>query len=203
MQNRGWWMHAKAADVNDAIRVAINLLHQPSQVRYVRSDLLPHGLDLLLRIAAGDEEAEYQTAAVMNRLRPEVREAAIFYIEQVLLYAGADSYRVLGGTSQTKATELRQNMLLLLRWLHLDADRGGEHQVFLSRVTTAWNDVKTPARRHTYDLAQPAMDDGISVAAKAHSGSRVRKRRSRRRLPTRRRMTGALRRVLMVLFARA
>ena len=41
-----------------ALRVAIDLLHVPSQVRLARSEPLPRGVPVLLRIAAGDDAAE-------------------------------------------------------------------------------------------------------------------------------------------------
>jgi hypothetical protein len=44
-------------------------------------------------------------------------------------------------------------MALLLRWLHPDLDRHGERKVFATRVTRAWNDLKTPDRRAAYDQA--------------------------------------------------
>src|SRR5712664_1923064 len=40
------------------IRVAIEFLHVPSRVRIARTEPLPAGVDLLLRIAAGKAEAE-------------------------------------------------------------------------------------------------------------------------------------------------
>ena len=83
-----------------------------------------------------------------------VREAATFFLEQVLLHADADSYRVLGATRGAPYTELRRNMTLLLQWLHPDIDRGDLRSVFAARVTRAWDDLKTPERRAAYDRAQ-------------------------------------------------
>jgi hypothetical protein len=121
------------------------------------------------------------------------------------LHPGADSYRVLGADSHAAVGELRRNMVLLQRWLHLDADRGGQHRMFVARVTTAWNDVKTPERRSTYDLAQRRVNGGTSPGTKTRTGSRSGKRRSRRRLANapNRGMTGVLRRALLFLLARA
>ena len=86
-----------------------------------------------------------------GRSRDTVREAAAFFVEQILLYPGADSYRVLGARPDATYGELRRNMALLLRWLHPDRDRQGERAIFAARVTRAWSDLKTPERRAAYD----------------------------------------------------
>ena len=60
-----------------------------------------------------------------------LREAAGFYIEQILLHPDADHYRVLGSQPGAANTELRRNMALLIRWLHPDQNNGAERSVFL------------------------------------------------------------------------
>ena len=134
-----------------AVKLAIDLLHVPSQVRLVRSERLPDGVALLLEIAAGEEEAERSAVAATGRSRETVRRSAAFFIEQILFAPDADSYRVLGASSQASAAELRRNVALLLRWLHPDVDAGGARSIFANRVTEAWNNLKTPERRALYD----------------------------------------------------
>lgn len=134
-----------------AVKLAIDLLHVPSQVRLVRSEPLPEGVPLLLRIAAGEEEAERSAVAVSGRSRETVRRSAVFFIEQILFAPTADSYRVLGASPQASAGELRRNVALLLRWLHPDRDANGARSVFANRVTEAWNNLKTPERRVAYE----------------------------------------------------
>ena len=101
-----------------ALRVAIDLLHVPSQVRLVRSEPLPRGVPVLLRIAAGDDAAEREAADLTAHSRDVVRRAAAFFIEQILFAPDTDSYRVLGAAPQASAGELRGNAALLLKWLH-------------------------------------------------------------------------------------
>jgi DnaJ domain len=134
-----------------ALRLALDLLHVPWRVKLLRSEPLPRGLPLLLRIAGGEVEAELVAAKMVDRSRDVVREAAAFFIEQILLFPEADSYRALGTTSEATATELRRNMGWLMAWLHPDRTRDGEQSVFVARVTRAWNDLKTPDRRAAYD----------------------------------------------------
>jgi hypothetical protein len=143
-----------------ALKVAIDLLHVPSQVRLVRSAPLPDGVVALLRIAAGDAEAEDAAAALTDRPHDVVRRAAAFFIEQILFAPHADSYRVLGASPQATAGELRRNVAFLLRWLHPDLDPQGERAIFIGRVTAAWNDLKTAERRAAYDKARWTVKDG-------------------------------------------
>lgn len=134
-----------------ALKIAIDLVHLPSHVRLYRSEPLPDDVSTLLRIAAGDDVAEREAAALTDRSRDTVRQAAAFFIEQILFDPNADSYQVLGANSYASASELRRNVAFLLRWLHPDLDPRGERSIFIKRVTSAWNDVKTPARRAAYD----------------------------------------------------
>jgi hypothetical protein len=134
-----------------AIRAAIELLHVPSRVRSARAEPLPAGVDLLLRIAAGEAEAEGTAITSTGRSRQLIRQAAIFFVEQVLLCPNSDSYRVLGADSQASNCELRRNMALLVKWLHPDKYPQGQRSVFASRVTRAWDDLKTQERRASYD----------------------------------------------------
>jgi hypothetical protein len=143
-----------------ALKIAIDLVHMPSQVRLVRSSPLPEGVTTLLRIAAGEVETETDAADFTGRSCDAVREAATFFIEQILFAPDADSYRVLGTSAQASAPELRRNIALLLRWLHPDLDPRGERSVFVRRVTAAWNDLKTPERRNAYDLQLRASSAG-------------------------------------------
>jgi hypothetical protein len=140
-----------------ALRLAVELVHMPSRVRAVRTEPLPAGVDVLLQIAAGEDATTDEAAALVDRPRQVIRQAAAFYIEQILLSPEADSYRVLGATTHASASELRRNMALLLRWLHPDKEVNAERSVFAGRVTRAWEDLKTPERRAAYDAAKAVV----------------------------------------------
>ena len=153
----------------------------------------------------------------MGRSRETVREAAAFFIEQILFYPDADSYRVLGARPEATNGELRRNMALLLRWLHPDHDGQGARSVFARRVTRAWNDLKTqgaPRRLRSIE-AHSAGSRNLSYAKRAAHTQRT--GRSARRLhnsapyrmqvPVRSfkiqpRQVGLLRRVLLLLLGR-
>lgn len=134
-----------------ALKLAIDLLYVPWRVRLVRKQPLPEGVPLLLRVAAGDLAAEKAAVDMADRPLEVIRQAATFFIEQILLSPDADSYRVLGASPAATNGELRHNMALLMRWLHPDMACQGERSVFAARIATAWNNLKTPVRRATYD----------------------------------------------------
>lgn len=160
-----------------ALKIAIELMHVPSRARLLRSQPLPDGVLLLLRISAGEDEAIRQAVALTGRSLRNVHEAAAFFIEQILLAPDADSYRVLGAAPQAGAGELRRNVALLLRWLHPDRDAQGARSVFAGRVTGAWNDLKTPERRAAYDARRRPANDG-PASGKTASASHDKRKRS-------------------------
>ena len=137
---------------HSTIWMAIDLMRAPANVRRVRSAPLPKDVNKLLAIAAGDEMVLGEAKAGTNRSGTSLREAAGFYIEQILLHPDADHYRVLGVQPGAANTELRRNMALLIRWLHPDQNNGAERSVFVARVTRAWNELKNDNRRAAYDL---------------------------------------------------
>lgn len=143
-----------------ALRIAITLVSVPSQVRSARAAPLPGGTTLLLAVAAGDAEAMTEAMTLTGRTREVLGEAAAFFIEQILLVPGADSYRVLGTVPDASPAELRTNMALLMRWLHPDVTAAAQKQLYVSLVTRAWEDVKTPDRRQAYDAA---LANAVSV----------------------------------------
>jgi DnaJ domain len=154
-----------------ALRAAIELFHMPSRVRIARAEPLPTGVDLLLRIAAGDAEAEGTAIASTGRSRDLIRQAAIFFIEQVLLCPTSDSYRILGADPCAGNSELRRNMALLARWLHPDKNPKGQRSVFASRVNQAWNDLKTPERRASYDESRVLAQQRSKTRGKSRTGA--------------------------------
>jgi hypothetical protein len=134
--------------------MAVDLMRAPSNVRRVRAAPLPKDVYKLLAMAAGDEAAIGEAKGGTNRPESSLREAAAFYIEQILLHPDADHYRVLGARHDTSSAELRRNMALLIRWLHPDHKNGSDRTVFAGRVTRAWNELKTEDRRAAYDLSR-------------------------------------------------
>jgi hypothetical protein len=134
-----------------AIKTALALLHLPAGVRRVRAEPLPADIDVVLRIASADDEAIAMAAALTERPREIIQQAAEFYIEQVLLDPTADHYRVLGATIDAPTPTLRRNMALLLTWLHPDRNPSGDRAALVARITQAWDTLRNTEKRQAYD----------------------------------------------------
>ena len=128
----------------DALKVAIDLFYLPSQVRAMRARPLPKGTKLLLRIASGDADAMRTAQELSDRPATAIREAAIFFVEQILLERGADEYRTLGLDQTAPAIELRAHMALLMKWLHPDLSNDNHRSTMARQVLRAWKYVNAP-----------------------------------------------------------
>ncbi|HET6389282.1 J domain-containing protein [Hyphomicrobium sp.] len=154
--------------------VALDLIRMPTQVRIMRSAPLPPGVLLLLRLAASETGAECEAEEINKRSSSANRDAAIFFIEQVLLATNSDAYRVLGLDRRASSAELRRHMAYLLKWLHPDVS-GDPHKARLAqRVLMAWNEVKSAERMPTEagDHALRAGSRPLDAASRPLSRSR-------------------------------
>lgn len=143
---------------SEALKIAIDLYVTPSRLRAAQAAPLPRGIDRVLAIAAGDGDELSAAAKEMGRADADVKRAAGFFIEHVLLAADADSYRLLGCERTAAASDLRRNMSLLMRWLHPDKQAEGVRVGIAQRVTNAWETLKLPERRAQYDLSLDAAE---------------------------------------------
>jgi DnaJ-class molecular chaperone len=96
----------------------------------------------------------------------------------VLLDHDADSYRVLGGSRRSTHEELRHNMALLMRWLHPDLQAlrnraAADREVFSSRVTRAWEDLKNDERRRAYDRLHPPAAPSNGATRRSSRGPKT------------------------------
>lgn len=159
-----------------AVIAALDISHNPANVPLARNGALPVGVSFLIEIAAGEPNALNLASKETGRTERRLREAAGFFLEQVLLHPDCNCYRVLGGHSLTPTSELRRNMALMLRWLHPDVAShasGGDmidRSVFAARVTQAWEHLKTEERRAEYDRTLK-----LTEARNDRSTSRIRK----------------------------
>ncbi|MBL0229036.1 DnaJ domain-containing protein [Thermomonas sp.] len=80
-----------------------------------------------------------------------MREAAQFYVREVLFFAQADAYRVLGVDADASDASIKAHHRLLQHWLHPDRLDNEDDAIFASRVNVAWNRLRNQARRRAYD----------------------------------------------------
>ena len=150
-----------------ALDQVFDLARSPGIARKLRDRPLPSGVLHVIRLAAGDEQVLDSVVAQTGRSAAALRDAATFYIVQVLLKASSDSYRVLGATPQATREELRTHMIWLLKIFHPDATGVGPNSVFASRVTAAWESLKHPDRRELYEVSRSRGAD-LSQAMTRH-----------------------------------
>ncbi len=155
-----------------ALKLAIGLLHAPSQAQLIRSEPLPDDVLSLLRIVTGGAVVAREAALTARRSPDTVRRAAVFFIEQILFAPDADSYRLLGVDASADAEELQRNAALLFKWLHPEPNAQGTRAEFASRLAAAWSDLKTPDRRAAYDAQRRAAADPARRRADFASRSR-------------------------------
>ena len=183
-----------------ALKLAIEIVHVPWRVKLLRSEPLPDGVTLILRIASGEARAVSSAANLVDRPPHTIRKAAAFFIEQMLLFPEADSYRALGASPDISNENLRRNMAWLMAWLHPDHTRDEAHSTLAVRVSKAWNDLKTPERRAAYDRQ-------LRAAARPQRGLLATPSRSRglakNALPARPRMRGLSRALSWVIGRRS
>ncbi len=154
-----------------ALELAVGLLQLPSRVRALRDAPLPRDVDALLNIVTDEGRSLADAARKTGLTERTVSDAASFYIEQVLLHPGADSYRALGASADSTNDQLRRNMALLLRWLHPDREANSGRAMYAGRITEAWNNIKTAERRSTYDATRNRAASAGTASRGASAGS--------------------------------
>lgn len=180
-----------------ALVAALAMSRQPSISKLAVRAPLPAGVTYLLEVAAGEPDALRSAITSTRQSEAALRAAAGFYIEQVLFSRRSDSYRVLGGRPDMASADLRRNMALLMRWLHPDVNDAAiqgearDRQIFINRITLAWEDIKTDERRARYDAGQGA---GRASQATFRTAKRPRPPAEGDRRPERQNRTASARR---------
>ena len=145
-----------AGQGGEALELALGLLRAPALRTSLRTRALPEGIGEVLAIASGSTAAAREASARTGHPEAELVEASRFYVQQVLLAEGADAYRNLGAAPDATHAVLREHHHLLMRWLHPDRSEGAQWDSALStRVNQAWNQLRTPQARASYDAANP------------------------------------------------
>lgn len=146
-----------------ALEWALALSRAPMERHALRQRALPEGIDAVLGIAADAAPDRLQQAVrASGESAASVREAARFYVREILLFPAADAYRTLGVPRGADSATIKAHHRLLQHWLHPDRTTSADDAVFATRVNTAWNQLRNPARREAYDAA---LDQAAASAA--------------------------------------
>jgi hypothetical protein len=137
-----------------ALEWALALYRSPVERHALRHKPLPEGVSSLIGIAAGSMPDELSKAAnLFCESEARVRDAAQFYVREVLFFPNADAYRVLGVGSNASAEQIKAHHRMLQHWLHPDRVQSEDDAVFAARVNGAWNRLRNTERRQAYDHA--------------------------------------------------
>jgi hypothetical protein len=155
------------------IALALDLARMPGLAHSIETPPLPTDIFEIMRIATGSPEI-CQSASQVTGQPPEVLiEAARFYLQQMLLRPGADSYRVLGLPPGASRELARRHMRCLLQWLHPDVNRDWDG-VYAARVLKAWREVSAniDSSRHSNSRSRVLVEPGSG--APVNSSARLR-----------------------------
>ena len=151
----------------NALEVALALLRIPSMRVPLRQRPLPEGIDQLIVLATGAVEPLALAAARSGEPQGQVLEAARFYVREVLLFPGADAYRVLGVSASASDAQIKLHYRHLQHWLHPDRRGNDWESVFATRINRAWNELRTPERRAAHD-ARTQQATSLEAAGARH-----------------------------------
>ena len=156
----------------DALDHALELQARPGTLAQLRKRPLPDSVLLLIRIAAGDQQAMQLAAARSSALAENHGAVAVSYLHQVLFATDADHYRLLGVREDASDDALKEHYRWLMRWLHpdRDPDRGGESDA--QRVNRAWHVLRSDERRRAYDRQRERHAARADGRVPAHSSHR-------------------------------
>lgn len=141
-----------------SLELALATFREPARLGELRDRPLPEVLDVI-KAAAGESATIEAAAEQLDASADTIREAAVFFLQQLLFAPNSDAYRVLGAGNDASQDRLRENYRWLMKWLHPDRNQDGWEVVYADRVNAAWQDLKTPDRRAEYDkraAASPA-----------------------------------------------
>lgn len=153
-----------------ALHQALQLLRTPSGARPGPQERLPEGMLPLIRIVAGDEQALADARQSSGEAADVLREAAAFYIQQVMFASGSHSYRLLGVDADAPDERIKEHYRWLVRWLHPDRNADEWEVVYADRVNRAWQDLRTPEKRQRFDDTRAAIAVSIAQAQGRASG---------------------------------
>lgn len=140
-----------------ALEAALALWRMPSMRTALRQRPLPEGVGELIDLAAGSHDRVAQAAARADVPPGQVLEAVRFYITEILMFEGADAYRVLGVSRGAEASQVKAHHRALLRWLHPDRRHDDWESVYAKRVNIAWGELRSPERCEAYDARNAGM----------------------------------------------
>jgi hypothetical protein len=123
-----------------ALDFALELARMPTLAAAMHMQPLPSDTLVVIRIAAGCPDTIRAASELTGKSASRLREAAVLYLQQVLFAPGNDCYRILGVSSVSSRSIMREHLRWLMQWLHPDRDADDWESIFAERVIRAWRD---------------------------------------------------------------
>jgi DnaJ domain len=120
-----------------AVELALDLYRHPIKVKAARKSALPADVVKLIRIVSGSDEEIAALNLKDVRSPTEMREAAAFFMQQILFLSNNTPHRMLGLDSNAEAQQIKDHKRLLLKWLHPDRNQNKWESVYFQRVLKA------------------------------------------------------------------
>lgn len=120
-----------------AIEIALDLKAMPSLVKTVRKRPLPPEVTSVIRVAAGSQELTQEFSSKYGCSDNHIREACIFFLQQAVLFSGADSFRTLGVNPGAPVEQIHTHRRWLLVWLHPDRNQNRWESALFAKVQSA------------------------------------------------------------------
>jgi curved DNA-binding protein CbpA len=148
--------------VPELLVLALEFYRSPLRFRHLADPKapLPPSFDRLVGDLGGTLGAGRiaATAADLGTTEQQLTEAVLFLVRQVMLAPGSDHYRVLGLSRAADPETIRRHYLILAGLLHPDRHPEAEaehHRGLLARVNRAYEALRSPEVRQSYDATLP------------------------------------------------
>lgn len=129
----------------------------PSRRAALRDSSLPPDVKEVIELASGPPERLAEAARLTGDSPEQILEAARFYVREILLFEGADAYRVLGVASDAAPAEIKANFRALQHWLHPDRAQSDWEVGYAARINKAWGELRSPERRAAFDARRSTL----------------------------------------------
>jgi len=140
-----------SAPILATLRAALDLAARPPLVHVMRRGPLPFGVNTVIRIAGGCPATLHRAALATGRDPVSLLGAARVYVREVLWATDADHYRTMGVARGARPKDIAEHLLWFARWVAIEWDRPELKEGFAGKILPAWNALKTPGSRRTYD----------------------------------------------------
>lgn len=167
------------------VELAVEFFRAPARFPGLRnpSQPLPGDPSILLRLANGMSPESLGLPSAADT-EVDLREAAYFFVQQVLLAPGADYFRIHGLGAGASEEEIKENHRLLMRIFHPDrefATSNDWRDSAASRINQAYAVLRDPGQRAEYERTLLASDGVAALSPRrAPPAMRVRTFRSDR-----------------------